>query len=409
MEPIIDITQDIIRENGSNYLNSSTSKRTSVNNVNLSPNRPRSRRLVPNNKTEKGGFELSNSIEISPPPLTRAPSSFMLTKEKTKYDAPEAEVDFANDVFSFGIIFYEVVHRTPIFCDLEIMDILEIFESNQTRPPLPYFFDVPAVKTPLVSLLWNTDPTARPNFKTLNKFFIDMNSEMVNLEHRLWLNKKEQDWEAVKQEMGNIFNREKEDFEVLSRFLANEKSNSPKGEKEELKQSSGTASSGRVCKLKKFLKFFKPFRPVIKVELNQGRGAPRQSEGMPMHNILEIAAQQCYLDEVSQETAHHLLQTQAPGTYFLARSPPDKDINLYVSAPVKLLENQLNPPSAQQRDSAEKPSDDTTIALKVPIRFQRMHVVFLVGNRSFFRLQDILTHFTENALPSTGLKLTKPL
>jgi len=73
------------------------------------------------------------------------------------------------DVYSFGVILWEIATRKEFFGDVSFMSVLEDKIISGERPPLPEDVPDPAVNT-LIENCWATLPTKRPTFESVVTF-----------------------------------------------------------------------------------------------------------------------------------------------------------------------------------------------------------------------------------------------
>jgi serine/threonine protein kinase len=87
-------------------------------------------------------------------------------KGKYKYVAPEqatrGPVDRRADVFSLGVVFWEMLVGRPLFPDDSYVTLFNRLQRTEVEPPSSVNPDVPAVLDPIVLAMLQHDPAGRP-------------------------------------------------------------------------------------------------------------------------------------------------------------------------------------------------------------------------------------------------------
>ena len=102
------------------------------------------------------------------------------------YIAPEvflSEIyEFSADIYSFGIMLWEMWYGKPAFTNIKFTSLAEFFNlivnegcrpelDNKSRPPPPSWQE-------LMVMCWETDPTKRPNAKKCKEALIEIYKTM---------------------------------------------------------------------------------------------------------------------------------------------------------------------------------------------------------------------------------------
>jgi serine/threonine protein kinase len=76
------------------------------------------------------------------------------------------EYDWENDVFSFGLILYELMVGSPAFSkDLSQLQVVKLLVVDNVRPDIPEFV-LPSIRT-LIGECWKHNPCHRPSFNEI--------------------------------------------------------------------------------------------------------------------------------------------------------------------------------------------------------------------------------------------------
>eukprot|EP00045_Choanoeca_perplexa_P014586 m.173005 g.173005 ORF g.173005 m.173005 type:complete len:1101 (-) comp16727_c0_seq5:310-3612(-) len=87
-------------------------------------------------------------------------------------------VTTASDVYSAGVVIYEIVSRKEPYPDYkDVNELVKDISKRKRRPILPH--DCAPEVAGIVTECWNTDPDWRPGFKELNRRFMSMDSTVV--------------------------------------------------------------------------------------------------------------------------------------------------------------------------------------------------------------------------------------
>jgi len=78
------------------------------------------------------------------------------------------------DVYSFGVILYEIATRTAFFGEISFMGVVEDKILAGERPTIPS--DCPAVFSNLIEACWDNDPAKRPSFSKICDDLLEIKS-----------------------------------------------------------------------------------------------------------------------------------------------------------------------------------------------------------------------------------------
>ena len=90
----------------------------------------------------------------------------IMAPELHRYESYDQSVD----VYSFGIILWEMLTHDVPFADKEPMQIVYAVATNGERPPLPNDVPIPLMK--LINACWAEDPKLRPSFHDISLKFL---------------------------------------------------------------------------------------------------------------------------------------------------------------------------------------------------------------------------------------------
>ncbi len=97
--------------------------------------------------------------EFTDPLLTRNVGTLLWTAPEI---LQERAYDRAVDVYSFGIVLWEIWTRALPFADLKTIWAIRAAVVGGTRPPVPA--DAPVAYVALMTQCWQPEPAARPTF-----------------------------------------------------------------------------------------------------------------------------------------------------------------------------------------------------------------------------------------------------
>jgi serine/threonine protein kinase len=109
-------------------------------------------------------------------------STFTQRVGNPNYVAPEmyqdGTYDSAVDVFSFGLIMYEILCDKPAFANVRRASALMAQVLSEVRPEIPK--ELPQWVIKLIQRCWNTNPAYRPRFETIANVLIENNFQVCN-------------------------------------------------------------------------------------------------------------------------------------------------------------------------------------------------------------------------------------
>jgi len=116
--------------------------------------------------------------------------------------APEimigGEFTEAADVYSYGVILWEILHRKQPWEDIRFINEIEQKVKKGERPPI--LGECPPAYAELVSLCWTQDPTKRPPFKEIFERLVAIKQEFFPTDEN---NKEEKEESIEKKKRGN--------------------------------------------------------------------------------------------------------------------------------------------------------------------------------------------------------------